>query len=271
MTSSLAGKRVVITRAKAQSTSLFDQLVSRGAITKVLPLIQIAPLEDFAPLDSALEKLHQFDWLIFTSENAVQAIASRMDEKKLLSSLSNVKAKIAAVGPNTALAAEKAGFRIQYIAHTRSGIHLAQELQQEWPNRCIFLPRSNRARHDLPDALRKFGAIVTEVVTYRTLFPLETSEAEVRALNGSNTDAILFFSPSAVGQYIELIGDEVFRALDHQLLLAAVGPITAKALREFGASRILVAQDATSASVIEALEKYFAGRQKSSGAGAHQE
>jgi uroporphyrinogen-III synthase len=121
----------------------------------------------------------------------------------------------------------------------------------------VLLPRSDGANPDLPAALKNFGAAVTEVIAYRTLRPAETDSGSLSAITRGEADAVLFFSPSAVQNFVELFGAAQFSALQDKLAVTAVGPVTAKALREAGLERIVVAADTTAASVIEALEKHF--------------
>jgi uroporphyrinogen-III synthase len=134
----------------------------------------------------------------------------------------------------------------------------------------VILPRSDRANPDLPAALESQGARVTEVIAYRTLRPTEVEGESLREIVQGQADAILFFSPSAVQHFVQLFGAEESRALQEKLAITAVGPVTANALREAGILRTVVAADTTAASVIEALEKHFAGKVKQAPAGAKQ-
>ena len=263
----LVGKRLVITRSAAQSETLGRQLSARGAIPVMLPLVAFADPEDFAPLDAAITQIEQFDWIIFTSAQAVRAVMKRIGElkKQLIRTGSSVQ--VAAVGPVSAEAARQAGFPLEYIAETHTGMDLAEELGKRLEGMRVFLPRSDRANPDLPVALRRLGAEVQEVAAYRTLWPTEIDQRKLRNIADGEADAVLFFSPSAVQHYIELFGGEQLRAMQEKLGIAAVGPVTAKALREAGVSRIVVAADTTAAAVIEALEKYFAGAGKAAPAG----
>ncbi len=257
--SPLAGKRIVITRAAGQSDSLIKALQERGATPVLLPLLSFAPPEDFAPLDAALRHLPQFDWLFLTSQNALGAVAERC--KFLGVAFADVapSLRIAAVGPATAGAAEKLGLRIAHVASRHQGAALAQELAAEMPGRHVLLPRSDRANADLIDALRNLGARVTDVVAYRTMRPSETENSRLEALACGEAEAILFFSPSAVLHLQELLGANAFRKLSASIVTTAIGPVTAEALREAGARRIISATDTTVAAILESLADYFAG------------
>ena len=264
----LAGKRIVITRAAGQSEALARELTVRGAIPVVLPLVSFAEPEDFAPLDAALGEMQQFDWMILTSAQAVRAVVKRGEELKLNLIRAASKLQIGCVGPVTAEAARHAGFRVEYIAETHTGTGLAAELGQRLQGAKVFLPRSDRANPDLPPALEQHGAVVTEVVAYRTLRPTAINERNLKQIADGAVDAILFFSPSAVQHFAELCGGEQLWALQDKLAIAAVGPVTANALREAGMRRFVVSADTTAAAVIEALERHFAGAVKQEKAGA---
>jgi len=266
--SPLAGKRVVITRSATQSEAIAKELSARRAIPVMLPLVAFADPEDFAPLDSAIAQMEQFDWIIFTSAQAVRAVMKRSSElmKPLIQAGS--KAQVASVGPVSAEAARQAGFRVEYVAETHTGAGLANELGKRLEGKQVFLPRSDRANPDLPLALRRFGAQVKEVVAYRTLRPSEINQRNLKQVADGEADAVLFFSPSAVQHFIELLGAEQLRAMQDKLSIAAVGPVTANALREAGLVRIVLAGDTTAMAVVEALELHFADMVDQAKAGA---
>jgi len=266
--SALAGKRIVITRSAAQSEALARELSARGAIPVVLPLVAFADPEDFAPLDAAIAEIERFDWMIFTSAQAVRAVINRGEELKRSLIRSGSKLRIACVGPVSAEAARQAGFAIEYIAETHTGAALAEELGNGLQGMKIFLPRSDRANPDLPSALKRYGAQVTEVIAYRTLRPAGADQKNLGQIAEGAADAVLFFSPSAVQHFAELFGNEQLRALQDKMAITAVGPVTANALRGAGVRRIVLAGHTTAAAVLEVLEEHFAGAVRQTQAGA---
>ena len=265
--SALAGKRVVITRPAAQSEALARELSERGAIAIVLPLVSFADPEDFEPLDRAIAEIEQFDWMILTSAQAVRAMTHRAADLQLPLVRANQHPRVACVGPVTAEAARKANLPVEYIARTHSGVALANELATRLQGAKILLPRSDRANPDLPEALERHNAQVTEVVAYRTLRPAEVNQDGLKKLANGEADAVLFFSPSAVHHFAEIFGAEKLSALQDKLALAAVGPVTANALQEAGVLRAVVAADTTAASVMETLEQHFNSAGKAAPAG----
>ena len=265
--SALDGRRIVITRSAEQSEVLAKELSLRGAIPVVLPLVSFAGPEDFAPLDAAIAEIQRFDWIILTSAQAVRAVIKRGEELKRSLTHSGSKLRSASVGPVTAEAARQAGLPVEYVAETHTGAALAEELGDRLQGAKVFLPRSDRANPDLPPALKRRGAQVTEVIAYRTLKPTDVDQRNLRQIAEGAADAVLFFSPSAVQHFAELFGGEQLRALQDKLAITAVGPVTANVLRQAGVGRTVLAGDTTAAAVVNALEKHFAGTVKRAPAG----
>jgi uroporphyrinogen III methyltransferase/synthase len=265
--SSLSARRVIVTRTPRQSVELFEKLAALGAIPESLPLVAFAAPEDYRPLDAALVELENFDWIIFTSENAVRAVVKRASARGNLRNVAGRRSRAAAVGPTTAAAAERAGFFVDYQAQTHSGAALAHELGERLRGQSVFLPRSDRANPDLPTLLHGYGAQVTEAVAYRTVIPVNLDQEKVARILGGGANAILFFSPTAVEHFLGLIGQPELCKLQQSTALTAVGPITANALKQAGVDSMIVADDTTADAVISALEMHFAGALKASAAG----
>jgi uroporphyrinogen III methyltransferase / synthase len=265
--SSLAGKRIVITRAAAQGELLAKELSARGAIPVVIPLVSFSEPEDLAPLDRAIAEIEQFDWLILTSAQAVRAVAQRAAGLQRPPVRADNRLQVACVGPVTAEAARKANFAVEYVAATHNGVALANELGSRLHRAKLLLPRSDCANPDLPAALKRYGAQVTEVIAYRTLRPAEANQNGLQEICAGDAHAVLFFSPSAVQYFVELVGAERLQLFQDKLAITAVGPVTAHSLREAGVQRAVVAADTTAASVIEALENHFASATKAAPAG----
>jgi uroporphyrinogen-III synthase len=263
----LAGKRVVITRAFPQSSEFIERLTTRRALPISLPLISFAPPEDSSTLDAGLRQFCQFDWVIFTSANAVQSVVARAASLNL-DVLGPKSPRVAVVGPATGKEAQTSGFSVDYKAKTHLGVALAQELGDRLRGKKVFLPRSDRANPDLPAALRRFGAVVVEAVAYRTLPAVATDQGRLAEIARGEADAIVFFSPSAVHNFVDLAGPGALAGLQDKLVIFSVGPVTAAALQEAGVHRIVIAADTTAAAVIDALEGHFADMEKRSTPGA---
>jgi uroporphyrinogen III methyltransferase/synthase len=255
--SPLTGKRIVVTRAAEQTESLCRELQARQALPILFPLIGFAPPDDFAPLDAALRDLSQFDWLFVTSQNVLRVLLERSATLALSLAEAAKGLRIAAVGPSTANAAKDAGLSVSHIAANHYGLALAEELEAELLGCRVFLPRSDRANPDLPEALRRFGVEVTEVIAYRTVRPADPDPLILAQLSNNEVDVVLFFSPSSVPHLKELLGESQFRALQDKAVFTAIGPVTARSLRDAGVERIVSASHTTVSAVVCALEEFF--------------
>jgi uroporphyrinogen-III synthase len=253
----LAGKRVVVTRAAAQAIDLLKALQHAGAIPILLPVIQILPPDDFSQLDNALRKLPEFDWVLFTSQNAVRIVHERLE--KLQIGLTNSPA-VGAVGRTTAEEAAAAGFSVEHVSGRPLGVALVEELGRrlKWKN--VLLPRSDRANPDVVTALEKHQARVTEVVAYRTISQ-DAQRGEVIA-KAMNADAVLFFSPSAVSGFDDVCGAGKLAEFAATGTVLASGPATLAALHAKGIGRARAAVEPSVARVIEALANSFEARER---------
>jgi uroporphyrinogen-III synthase len=246
--SPLAGKRVVITRPESQSVPLAEALRTVGAEVILLPLIRIAPPHDLSSLDSALRNLGQFDSLIFTSQNAVAAVADRLAFLNVVTR----PPRIAAVGKSTADAAKAAGFAVTHTGYGTAA-DLVRELANEFSGKRILLPRSDRAAASLITQLQNTGAEVTEVVAYRTVL-LDYADSNAAT---DRADAILFFSPSAVHAFSVLIRSGVFSSIQAYGAVGAIGPVTRSALMEATLPCDFEAQHPSVEEVVSALTVHF--------------
>ncbi len=253
----LAGKRVVVTRAAGQSELLCRELTARGAVPLRLPAIGFAPPDDFEPLDGALRSLAEFDWLLFTSQNAVRALAERFRTLGFEPGGTGFCPQVAVVGPATAVAAARAGFPAAYVAREHRGAALSAELGSRLHGARVLLPRSDRAGADLPAALRASGARVTEVVAYHTVRVQPQDDSVLRAVQTGEVDVITFFSPSAFQNLAEELGLNLLRAIHSQTAIAAIGPVTAGALRDAGLVPDVVSADTSVESLVAALCDFF--------------
>jgi uroporphyrinogen-III synthase len=175
--------------------------------------------------------------------------------------------RVAAVGPATAEAANEAGLSAEFVATNHSGAGLAEELREELKGKKVLLPRSDRANPDLPSALKRCGAQVTEVVAYKTVTLGKADRERVNGCCKDEVDGILFFSPSAVQTFLELVDRRVLERLQGRAVMVAIGPTTAGALSAARIQRIAWAVDTTESEVIQALEGHLARTRKRTTAG----
>lgn len=248
----------MVTRAAEKAREFIAELAALGAEVVAFPLLDFLPAGDSAPLDEAIRNLAQFGWLIFTSQNAVAFFGRRCNELGVSPKTISGRTRIAAVGPVTAKAAGTAGFTVQFVSPEAHGEGLAAGLRAEMKGKRVLLPRSDRARPELPAALRDAGAEVVEVTAYRTA-ACEEAQAETleRVLRGE-VDVITFASPSAFERLAELCGIEPLRGLATNIAFATIGPVTAEAIRHAGLPVAVEAEQPTSAGFAAAIVKYYA-------------
>jgi uroporphyrinogen III methyltransferase/synthase len=266
----LARKRVVITRALEQSQSLVDALREAGAEPVLFPLVAFAPTDNLVELDACLKNSARFDWVFFTSQNALRAVQQRCAAMDLPVAKVFSGVKIAAVGPATAEAAAAAGLAVDFISRIHTGVALAEELSAEEKRKRVLLPRSDRANPDLIEVLNLHGWQVTPVVAYKTVSPDADSSVVQESLLRGDADAILFFSPSAVHHLRDLLGLQRFRDLSRQSIFVAIGPVSESALKAEGIERVLQAADTSVSAAVSTLSDYFARAGQHQPAGAKQ-
>ncbi len=268
-TRTLEGRRVIVTRAPEQSKELIERLEELGAEAVLLPLVRFVDPESTTDLDQAIRSLDSFDWLIFTSANAVTFFLGRCRALQCWpagaagpSSAAKNTPKIAVVGSATELALKKEGLQASLVPREFSGAGLARELRGAVAKKNVLLPRSDRASEELPALLRKAGAKVTEVIAYRTVGPGLLDHDLIAGIRAGQADAVTFFSPSAFREFQNLLGTEALAGWDSRVAFAAVGRVTAEAIRAANLPVAVEAEEATTASLIEGLENYFAGANK---------
>ena len=257
----LAGKRVLVTRPRAQAPELVDRLAVLGAEPVVAPAIRIVPPEDTRPLDEACAAAASFAWIVFTSANAVDAFIERLIAGGRDSpALAGVG--ICAIGPATANRLATYGLTVDLAPadHRGEGVSAALRTGRDLRGTRLLLPRADIARPALPDALRSAGAHVTEVTAYRTISARDWPGAAVRGmLLRREIDAVTFTSASAVRSAVQSLGAE--RAIDllRKTVVAAIGPVTARAARELGIGTTVMPPTYTTEALARALADHFAG------------
>lgn len=251
----LEGKRVVITRSAAQSNEMANLLISYSVVPVLYPCIEIIAPESTNELDSALLKAadHAFEWLVVTSANTVEAIAARLTSMGII--LSDLR--IAAIGPKTAASVrEQLGVEVHFVARKYEAEAFADEMEVTSGQR-VLLPQSERARPILVEKLTQKGAIVSAVVAYRTVMGGGGDDVPSLLMSGQ-IDAITFTSASTVHYFLARIENEGAGRSDLDgICLAAIGPVTADALREVSLSASLIPSRYTIPALVDALQEYF--------------
>jgi uroporphyrinogen III methyltransferase / synthase len=258
----LFGRRVLVTRQRDQAQELVEQLEAAGAEAVEAPMIHIAPPDDFAPLDEACSRVAEFEWIVFASSNAVEAFLDRLlagarDLRALRS------AKICVVGQATAEQLAKYGLKADLIPAEFRAEAVVPAMAETGPidGARVLLPRADIGRDTIAEDLRKHGADVTEVVAYRTV-PAEASrdgEPDVyRMLLERQIDVVTFASPSAVRNFVRLLGDEPAADLLQTTVVACIGPVTAEAATQCRVKTHIMPSTYTVPALVKAIVEYFA-------------
>lgn len=244
----LSGMRIVVTRAVHQAEELACPLRDLGADVILLPLIEIAPPSDPEPLRRAASRADEYDWIIFTSANAVAAFAAELPRPP-----ASCKARVATVGPATRRAAEERGFRISLMPPSYIAEVLAEVLRLEKLNgRRILIPSAAVTRDVVAAELAKCGAEVELVEAYRNVLPPEALQRAREIFQEPYPDWVVFASPSAVNHLVDLVGvDPLQRAK-----IASIGPITSEAICKCGLAVTVEASAHTSDGLVEAIAQH---------------
>ena len=247
----LLGKTVLITRAAAQSADLRQRLEALGARVLECPSIEIAPVADWTEVDRAIAALDSYQWVIFTSTNAVEHFMRRVLEKDVTCTVA-----IAAIGTATARKLEDWNLSAARVPATFRAEGLLEMFAADLHGVRILLPRAETARELLPDELRRRGATVDVVTVYRTV-KSEVGLADLRAtLAGNTIDAVVFTSPSAVRSISETLGDEGTVLLS-PIPIAVIGPIAREAVESVGLKAVIQPGKATVQDLAEAIDRHF--------------
>ncbi|MFQ6000856.1 MAG: uroporphyrinogen-III C-methyltransferase, partial [Anaerolineae bacterium] len=252
-TKPLFGKQVLVTRSREQASILSGRLRELGAEPVEFPTIRTAPPQDFGPLDEAIESLPSYDWVIFTSVNGVKSFMQGLLVKgQDVRALAGVK--LAAIGPATAGELEGLSLRVDYLPQRYVAEAIAEGIGDVAGAR-ILLPRADLARPSLVQGLEAKGAVVDEVIAYRTL-PGEPSAEIKRIVLDGKIDIVTFTSSSTVHNLVSALEAEVgagWRTALGKAAIACIGPITARTAQELGIEVDVVAQEHTIEGLVEAI------------------
>ena len=249
----LIGKRVLITRARAQAEEFAKALVAEGARPVFFPVIEIIPPDDFSGLDRALRNLDQYAWLILTSVHGVDAFFKRL--KVLGIEQIPLQLRTAAVGSKTAQCLSEHGISPRHVPDEYIPESVLPGLGENIHGKRFLLLQSDLARMVLAIEIRSAGGMVDEVVAYRTVKG-QPDISEINALR-SGVDIITFTSPSTVWNFVDIVRKNGLDPsnLPGAPLFACIGPITKKAAEEAGFVNLVAAEKYTTDGLVEVIGK----------------
>jgi uroporphyrinogen III methyltransferase / synthase len=253
----LFGKRIVITRPRNQAASICDALAERGAQPVELPMIEVRDPDSWEPLDDAIRRLTEFDYLLVTSVNGVRNFLARLaaSGKKDVRDLKGIQ--IGAIGPATAAELARSGVRADFVpAEYRAEGLLSVLGQRELRGKAFFIPRARVARDLVPRVLAERGSRVEVVEAYRVEMPTLRPE-EVHALLTPTPDVITFTSSSTASNFSRLQLSPHLRQKLASAKIASIGPVTSETLRALGMTVDIEGKESTLPGLLAAIESYF--------------
>jgi uroporphyrinogen III methyltransferase/synthase len=245
----LAGQRIVVTRARTQASLLSSRLRELGAEVIEMPAIRLEPL-DPAPLSRALETVRDYEWVMFTSQSAVELVWRAMRARGL-DARSLGHARIAAIGRATADALLACGLAADVVPERFVAESLVDALQRrdDVTGRRVLLPRAADARDVLPAGLRALGAHVDVIPVYRTALDGDGAVRVAERLRAGTIDLVTLSSSSTARFFVEAVGADAARGAP----AASIGPVTSAAARALGLRVTVESEQSTIPGLVDAI------------------
>jgi uroporphyrinogen III methyltransferase/synthase len=255
----LFGKRIAITRRHEQAGVLREELTALGAEVIEVPTIEIRDPASWEPLDSAIGRLEEFDYLLVTSANGVRNFLRRLEacgrDVRDLKGLT-----IGAIGPATAAEFAKTGVKVDVVPRKYVAEGLLEALaNRDLNGKAFLIPRAKVARDVVPRVLMEKGGRVEVVEAYETVVP-RLPVGELRRLLTPSPDVITFTSSSTAANFSRLAGTNNVAELLRGVAIASIGPITSETIRKLGLAVTIEAEESTMAGLVRAIEGHFRGQ-----------
>lgn len=253
----LFGRRIVVTRARAQASDLVSKLTELGAHCIEIPTIRIVPPKDNSPLEGAVGELDRYDWIVFTSVNGVKFFFETLFKTHL-----DVRAmghlKCACIGPVTKQELLKYGIVSDVLPETYRAESVIKAFSAlDIKGKRILLPRAKEARTILPEELQKLGATVNEITAYVTEQADDEKNLLLDLLEDRKIDLVTFTSSSTVKNFKAMLPPDNAKTLLSQVTLASIGPITSDTIKSEGMTTHIQAETYTIDGLIEAVVQHF--------------
>ncbi len=246
------GQRIIVTRSRHQASALAYAIEELGGEAWEFPVIEIAAPTDPDKLTQALEKLQDFQWIIFTSVNGVEEFFKAFRQQgQDIRELSGIE--VVAIGPATQTALEKRGLKVAFVPEEYRAEKIIEGLAAcILPGQNVLLARAEEARDILPKSLQELGAHVQDIPVYRTVMGNANKEELRDLLKDKNVAAVTFTSSSTVRNFMQLLDGDI--SLLEGVKLYSIGPVTSKTARECGLTVYREAKESTIEGLIEAMK-----------------
>ncbi len=257
----LFGKRIVVTRSRDQASVFAEMLINAGATTIEFPTIDVVPPASWEELDRAIAEIEGYQWIIFTSANAIRFFMERL--KALGRDLRMLKGvNICVVGPKTAEALQTYGLKPDLIpSEFKAEGVLAALGGTKVRGQRFLIPRAKVAREIIPDKLREQGAHVTVATAYENMRPSADLERVQKLFEEKRIAAVTFTSSSTVHNFVEILGQKEYKKMMAGVIVACIGPVTAKTAEEYGMKTDVMPGSYTIPALVEAMVEFFKQRQ----------
>ncbi len=263
----LFGKRILVTRPREQAIEMSELIESLGGEAIEAPFIRIVPPHDYEELDAAVASIGEYDWLVFSSANAVEAFMQRLLASPLdMRALANTK--LCAVGPATSDRLAKYGLKVDLTPAEYRAESIVEAFSTSGDVRglSVLIPRADIGREIVGDELRRQGAEVTEVIAYRTVVvdPEREGEPDVyRMLLDKQLDVVTFASASSVRSFVRAFGQDQAADLLRPVAVASIGPVTAQVATQYGIQTTIMPAHYTVPALVDAIVQHFRGQRTS--------
>jgi uroporphyrinogen III methyltransferase / synthase len=254
----LTGKRIIVTRSREQASPLIEALQLQRARTLELPVIMFASPDSWDPVDEAIARMHEYDWVIFTSVNGVDFFFGRLHkigrDARRFSSV-----KVAAIGPSTAqkLAAQGIIADFQPREFTSDALFKEFELMQDCRGLKILLLRADIADKDLRERFLSHDAHVDDIVVYKTV-PAPVNADQLRLfISQDGYFGVTFASSSTVRNFVDAAHNIHVKDFEKRMHAFSIGPKTSEAMRLYGIEPAVEASEHTIPGLVKAITEYY--------------
>jgi len=254
---SLFGKKILVTRSRHQISEISDRLEMEGAQVLEVPTIEFRPPTTWKGVDQSIKNLSRYSWILFTSANGVTTFFERLRKKgKDVRTLGPVR--LGAIGPATATALESQGLKPDLVAteFRSEGLVKAIKNHGKIKDQKFLIVRAREAREILGNILKKAGAKVDEVESYRMILPKENASLLAEVLK-KDLDLVVFASSNTARNYLELAKIAGVEDQAKKIPTACIGPITSRSAKEIGLRVVIQPKKSTMSDLIKAIKSYF--------------
>ncbi len=252
----LSGKRIVITRRREQCGGLREALGALGAEVVEIPTIEIRSPASWEPLDQAIRRIGEFDYLLLTSVNGVLNFLARLRACGCdVHDLAGLQ--VGAIGPATAAELAQAGVSVNFVPKEYRAEGLLESLSNhDLRGKAFLIPRAKVARDLVPRVLAERGARVEVVEAYETVTP-SYAPGEIERFLTPRPHAITFTSSSTVSNFAKLMDEGRLCEALAGIALASIGPVTSDTVRKLGLEVNVQAKESTIQGLVQAIQDYF--------------